>query len=276
MTATWPSGLPHQPLLDGLVHRLPEPRLRTETDAGPARVRRLSTKTVQLVEQSWSFTRQQYELWRAWYRHEADEGAAWFTLPLWTGAGFATCEARFAQRPRPRARRALWLVAAQLETYDMPVVELEDLEPAWLDQLPYQPVTDSPEPTLHEDLLRSDWPEGPIAARRRFNTPARQDQAWDFTNADYELFRAWYRLALLDGTRWFTLPVWTGDRYRDCQARFAEPPEARWRGGVAWRVEARLELKLLPTLGVGEMQGALSASALHHLVHVVLPASLPA
>lgn len=273
----WPSGLPYQPLRDSLAHKMPEARGRTENEAGPARFRRRTTVTVQHIEQTLELSRAQYEAWRAWHRWEIAQGEAWFDMPIYTGSAFATCPVRLLETPKPRPAGGYWRLPLRLETYDMPIVELEDLSPAWLEELPYQPVPESIDPIPHEELLRSDGEAGAIAVRRRFvNTPARQKQAWDLTLGQYERWRAWWRLALLDGVRWFSLPVWSGDRYRACQARFLEPPEARLRGGVYWRLAGSLELKLLATLTRGEMQGYLAAPSLHHLVHHVLPAALPA
>lgn len=275
----WPTGLPYRPLRDSLVHKMPEARGKTENEAGPSRIRRRSTVTIQHVEQSLELTRPQYEAWRAWHGYEIGQGADWFDMPIYTGASYAHCPVRLIGTPKARPSGLRWRLPLRLEVYDMPVVDLEpeDLSPAWLEDLPYQPVPESIEPIPHEELLRSEGEAGAIAVRRRFvNTPAKQKQAWDLTLPQYERWRAWWRLALLDGVRWFTLPVWSGDRYRSCQARFLEPPEARLRGGVYWRVAGSLELKVLATLSRGEMQGYLAASQLHHLVHTVLPASLPA
>lgn len=276
--AAWPAALPYQPPIDDLAHLMPEPRLRTETEAGPARVRRLSTVAITRVEMSLEFTRQQYELWRGWHRWSIRQGADWFDMPIFTAASYETLSVRLVKSPpAPRPAGNRWRLPFLVETYDMPVIELEDLDPVWPEGLPYEPVPDSLEPEDHAELLRGEGDEGPIDVRRRFvNTPGKQRLAWDLTLAQYATFRAWYRLALRDGVRWFELPVWTGDRYRDCQVRWAEPPEARLRGGRLWRVSGRLDLKLAATLDAAETLAALAAPGLHHLIHITMPAALPA
>jgi len=278
MTETWPASVPYAPLETQLMLRLPYAGERTEWEQGPARVVRRATRAPTGVELGWDLMREEYEILRAWYRHRLNDGERRFTFPLYTGNQFREVSCRFREAPRPATRRGagLWRFAAKLDAAAVPTDPLEDIEAAWRDELDYRPDPDSLRVTPHEPLLRSEGELGPTAVRRRFASPAALEQDWVFDLDDMEIFRAWWDRALFQGVRWFEVPVWTGEAYEPAIARFREGAEARLEAGVQWRVGGRLELRELPSLSDLELTAIDAAPSLHHLVHVVLPAALPA
>lgn len=95
--ATWPAALP-KPLGEDYSLAVQDVSVRTDMDAGPARVRRRFTAAPDTVNLSWKFTEAEMATFRAFYEDDIDYGAAWFNLSLKDGraAGMATKEVRFA------------------------------------------------------------------------------------------------------------------------------------------------------------------------------------
>lgn len=274
--SNWPPGVSFAPLADGLVQVLPEPLAATPWEIGPGRRRRISGGMT-LLELTWSWTRPELDAFRDWYRDELDEGAAWATLPLYSGATWRNGrQARFLARPSARLRGGLWEVRATLEVPDLPVTTPAPTGQAWPGGVPYQPVPGSLQPQWHDEHLRSEGQAGPIAVRRRGASPATLQLAWDLRPAEFETWRAWYRLTLLDGARWFDLPLWLDGGYATCRCRFVTAPGARLVKGASWRLSASLEVRRLP-LGAGplELPDEAFVNELHRIVHVVWPAEMP-
>lgn len=71
MTATWPPELPG-PLLEGYALDPVEACVRTDLEAGPARVRRRTRARADQVQVRWLFTAEQFEAFRVWH-----ESLAW-------------------------------------------------------------------------------------------------------------------------------------------------------------------------------------------------------
>lgn len=144
--ATWPANLP-APLRSGYEINPEDPILRTQMDAGPDRVRRRFTAIPSRIPVSWRFTEAQLALFEAWHKHEALDGAAWFTISLANGLGISAMEARFTKPPKkPLLSGMNWEVSAELEVRELPVMTQAYLDAA----LAYDPddiVYGSP--TLH-------------------------------------------------------------------------------------------------------------------------------
>lgn len=128
--ATWPANLP-APLRRGYEINPDDPILRTQMDAGPDRVRRRFTAIPSRIPVRWSFTRAQFALFEAWHKHEALDGAAWFTVSLVNGLGSNTVEAQFAGSPKKVLMSAAqWEVSAELQVRELPIMTQEHLDAA--------------------------------------------------------------------------------------------------------------------------------------------------
>ena len=122
MTVAWPAVLP-APTVDGYVIRPGEAILRTEMEAGPARQRRRFTSVPSRIAVRWLLRRDQFAVFEAWYRWQADEGVRWFSIDLAGGLGMLGHEARFTRQfeARPIAG-VLWEVVSELEIRERPVL----------------------------------------------------------------------------------------------------------------------------------------------------------
>ena len=72
MPITWPATLP-LPTIDGYGVHPGEAILRTGMEAGPARQRRRFTQVPSRITVRWTFRRDQFALFEAWYRWRARE-----------------------------------------------------------------------------------------------------------------------------------------------------------------------------------------------------------
>jgi len=283
VTTAWPSALPQRPLRDGYVLRPAATTRRIEWEAGPGRQRRASTRTLLSADVPWRLTPEQFELFRGFYSHNLEEGTAWFDLALPLGSQSPTSEARFVEKYRavPR-RRSSWHVNGVIEFRPPPVepAAIEGLTTDWPDPLPYEPVSEPYALDPHDAALRSEAEDGaPVDKRLRFfETPAGFEVTWRFDFAGFWLWFNWWRGVLLDGQRWATIPLRLAEDFVPCTCRFhgQRPWRASLWRGLHWQVSATLEVLRPPVIAPLEIEAYLAAPSLHHLVHVVLPAALPA
>lgn len=116
--ATWPGTLP-APQLDGYAINPEKQTIRTDMEAGAARVRRRSAAINDKIQVSWKFTDAQMETFRTWFYNSAEcaGGAAWFTINLPVGTtGIDAVTARFVDTYRKKLLPGLnWHVSATLE-----------------------------------------------------------------------------------------------------------------------------------------------------------------
>ena len=103
---------------------------RTDMDSGPARHRRRWTRTPTNFPVVWKFTRYQLAIFEGWYYNDAAEGAAFFNIPLLSGLGLVTHEARFRGPYKSSpwngsadANAEWWRISATLEIRDRPVLD---------------------------------------------------------------------------------------------------------------------------------------------------------
>lgn len=84
---TWPSSLPQSLLLDGFGQALPENRLRSSVDVGPAKVRRRTSQNVYLLSGDMVMTVEQWRILQSFVRNDLGEGSLPFTFldPLYRG-----------------------------------------------------------------------------------------------------------------------------------------------------------------------------------------------
>ncbi len=95
-TITWPPGLPQKPLL-GWSEKLPEATIRTDTDSGPAKLRRRFTAATRDVSLPMALTETEATILDDFYVDDAKMGSLRFD---WTHprTGVAT-EFRFREPP---------------------------------------------------------------------------------------------------------------------------------------------------------------------------------
>lgn len=75
----------------------------------------------------------------------------------------------------------------------------------------------------HDDLTRTEFDYGPAAQRRRFvNSYPKVTFSISMTSLEFETFKAFYHYDLLDGMRWFTMPVYFGSTESVVKTRFTK------------------------------------------------------
>lgn len=79
--ATWPATLPQEPIPDSLKETPPNLLIRTEMDAGPAKVRKRFSAGVRLFEAEYMFTQTEMAIWEVFYENQIGNGALSFTFP---------------------------------------------------------------------------------------------------------------------------------------------------------------------------------------------------
>lgn len=128
-TLDWPEERLGLPLLPGYGIEPQEGIARTDMDAGPARQRRRSTSPPTRFPVRFLFSALQFGLFEGWYKHRAEEGAAWFNITLLSGTGLGLHEARFMGQykaapasGKDRQAGAVWDVSTVLEIRERPVL----------------------------------------------------------------------------------------------------------------------------------------------------------
>lgn len=285
--ATWPIDLNHRPLRDSYRWRPHAPQSRTEMEQGVARKRRLWADSPATISGVWPFSLAGYELFRAWHHAALEDGAAWFRMPVWTGASYFETLCKFVGVHEPVLRGLIWSVAFEIEVRQVaflaPGFSPSVLARQWPAELDETPLRDGYTMVPHRPVVTSDIAQGPVATKRWFEDgPVTPDLIWAMSPSDFELFRAWYHWGLRDGVSWFLMPVWIGGLYSTRRVRFLGMYEAQISGGE-WLVKARLEVRDVPYLDdsvvfvagtVGEAAFVGLADGLHDVVHVQYPAAV--
>lgn len=124
--AVWPDFLPPPTLADYSLK--PKSRtVRTDMEAGTARVRRRFTRVPTVTPAQWVFDQAQFGLFEWWFENTIDGGAAWFAGPALNGTGLINVQCRFIDgqggpyEAKPQGG-GLWRVSAQLEVDQMPFI----------------------------------------------------------------------------------------------------------------------------------------------------------
>lgn len=110
----YPGSLP-VPLVEGYALNPVDQTVRTEMEAGAARVRRRTFARNDVVDVAFIFTGGEFAAFRTWFEGDAGGGSAWFDMPLDVGAGMATEEVRFKGAWKSQRVQLHWRVTAQLE-----------------------------------------------------------------------------------------------------------------------------------------------------------------
>ena len=93
---------------------------------------------------------------------------------------------------------------------------------------------------------RSDVETGAAAVRQRYTaTPTQIVLRWVFTEAEFAVFEAWWRLVAQDGAAWIDMPIANGSGINSLSARFIGPYRAAMIS-LAYGVTARAEVRALP------------------------------
>jgi hypothetical protein len=79
--AVWPETLPQAPLLSGYAEGMGKQALRTDMDAGPAKIRRRSTAAQRPLQWPITVTRAQLAILRAFWEDDCQGGTLAFTMP---------------------------------------------------------------------------------------------------------------------------------------------------------------------------------------------------
>lgn len=94
-------------------------------------------------------------------------------------------------------------------------------------------------------MRRTTMASGRARQRRAFTSvPVMVPVTWMYTLGEFELFEAWFRHIITDGTQWFTGPLKTGQGIRtDYEQRFTDIYTAKAVGARYWQVSAEMELR---------------------------------
>lgn len=119
-----------------------------------------------------------------------------------------------------------------------------------VDYIPHQPAPDGLALSFADVFSRKEMETGPARLRRVASINGGQlDQPFQFTNAEYEYFRAWLEHSIDAGADWFTMPLFLGADYTDAvEARFVKGSISPKRADGGWRVETKLDLTALPVI----------------------------
>lgn len=282
--ATWPGALNHRPERDGYRFRPHDAQSRVEMAQGPARKRRLWTDSPAYVTGTWPLMLTEYEIFRAWHHVDLEDGAQWFTLPIYTGASFTSCPCRFSTTYKPSLQGLTWSIGFEIEVRQVPFLASDFapsiMERAWPDEVEAMPVRDGYTMTPHAPIVRSDIGKGSANTKRWFEDgPVTPELTWAMSADEFEFFRAWYHYGLRDGVSWFTMPAWVGGFSGTRRCRFFDAWEAQL-SGTEWLVSAKLDIRDVPYLDYGETfilstlgEDAFNGltSGLHHFVHTTYP-----
>jgi hypothetical protein len=115
MTAAWPAALPQRVQATDYEEQQPETLLRTQMDAGPAKVRRRFTAAPRPLRVALRMTREQVELLEAFVRDDLMDGALPFTWVHPRTEVLATLRLTAPYVLVPQARGLRWRVLLQLE-----------------------------------------------------------------------------------------------------------------------------------------------------------------
>lgn len=132
----------------------------------------------------------------------------------------------------------------------------------WPVLLPQKPLKDGYSGDPHKPLPRAEMEQGGVRKRRNNGaSPATVALSWRMTAAEFTEFAGFYHFALVEGTGWFTVPVWAGDGMATVEAQFADRYRVRPRGPLAVTVTTSLTLRALPTMTAAEATAFLQINA---------------
>jgi len=126
----WPAALP-LPSIAGYQIKPVSNADRTEVETGPARQRRRSISTRDMITVQFGLTLWEQAVFEGFHRNVVFEGVRWFNITLLGGTGLLSYEARFVIGQdityTPRTAES-WLAQATLEVRDRPIMSADDVE----------------------------------------------------------------------------------------------------------------------------------------------------
>jgi len=102
-------------------------------------------------------------------------------------------------------------------------------------------------------LIRTKMVTGRARQRRKYtSTPSETDLAWILNDVEAQVFEAWFRDTLGDGSAWFNIPLLTPVGHKNYVCRFKDIYEGPTpEGGMYWRYSASVELWERPSYPAG-------------------------
>lgn len=121
-TPNFPSTIPGV-IMDGYGITPVETNIRTEMDAGLARVRRRFVANPAEFDVKWKFALKDFNTFEYFYYNDLHNGSAWFNVELVSGKGLTTYLARFKGMYQASAEASgqSWVVSAKLEVAERPL-----------------------------------------------------------------------------------------------------------------------------------------------------------
>lgn len=127
-TPAYPSTLP-APVVPRYTIKHGEAINRTNMDSGPARQRRLFTQVPSQIILTWIMNQDEHQLFQGWYKHQAKEGASYFTINLLSGNGILPHTARFRGQPSVvLTSQNTVSITATLEVRELPTIAADTVE----------------------------------------------------------------------------------------------------------------------------------------------------
>ena len=260
MTTVYPSYLP-RPVRDGYALRHVSPLRRVDMQTGRVRQRRVYSNAPSMVSVAWRLTESEAWLFEGFYRHVLQDGALWFACPLETPLGIQDYEARFVSMYQGPSLIGpdIWEIQASLEMRQRNTLPAGAVAaPSALALYP----ADLPPPARGSyalehvnTLLRTTLEGGQAAQRRAYQyAPTRMRVEWLLSAPQAQVFEAFYRHTLVDGSRWFVCPLSTPAGTEGIAARFVgmyEGPEIA--SPVHFRLSATVEISDRKTISAGWM-----------------------
>ena len=102
-------------------------------------------------------------------------------------------------------------------------------------------------------LMRSDLQSGRARQRRRYTSvPSMASVSWNMNQQQAQLFEAWFRWELVDGSEWFNAELRTPLGLQSYECRFSDMYSGPQLVGVdRWVFQAMLEIRERQTLADG-------------------------
>lgn len=122
-TPTFPTTLPNV-VMTNYGFKPGNPLVRTEMEAGLARVRRRFVSVPTDFTVQWEFTIGELAIFEKFYEQDLLQGAAWFNIKLVNGVGETIYLARFKEQYSVNTshREFYWTVSATLEVLNRPLI----------------------------------------------------------------------------------------------------------------------------------------------------------
>lgn len=93
-TPTWPPALNHYCDRGAWKFDPGDPTARTDMDAGPQRIRNRFSRSVPTLSARISFEAWEFDVFKAFWRIDLNNGASWFTMPVYEGGSYVEREVR--------------------------------------------------------------------------------------------------------------------------------------------------------------------------------------